>query len=140
MHSTTGRYSPYRLAHDDSSLAGRWEATHTDEPAVKSEAAVCTRDPLLTDLSARIEKNPAQLRIPHPARKSLLVASCHTGHRSKSGQLYVYDIPPPHSPHDAKWSGVSYTELRGAPLRAGPVLEARLSLTSVVFLAAQATP
>ncbi|PLW42393.1 hypothetical protein PCASD_06395 [Puccinia coronata f. sp. avenae] len=35
---------------------------------VKSEAAVCTRDLLLTDLSARIKKNPAQLRIPHPAR------------------------------------------------------------------------
>ncbi|PLW43520.1 hypothetical protein PCASD_06750 [Puccinia coronata f. sp. avenae] len=120
MHSTTGRYSPYRLAHDDSSLAGRWEATHTDEPVRNWQATPVT--------------------IPHPARKSLLVASCHTGHRSKSGQLYVYDIPPPHSPHDAKWSGVSYTELRGAPLRAGPVLEARLSLTSVVFLAAQATP
>jgi hypothetical protein len=35
--------------------------------AVKSGAAVCTQDPLLTDLSARIETNPAQLRIPHPA-------------------------------------------------------------------------
>ncbi|PLW50862.1 hypothetical protein PCASD_01098 [Puccinia coronata f. sp. avenae] len=34
--------------------------------AVKSEAAVCTRDPLLNDLSARIEKNPAQLRASPP--------------------------------------------------------------------------
>jgi hypothetical protein len=86
------------------------------------------------------KKNHAQLRIPHPARKSLLaVPSCHTGHCSKSRQLFVYDIPPPHSPHKAKWLGVSYTELQGAPLRAGPVLETRLSLTSVVFLAAQAT-
>ncbi|PLW42636.1 hypothetical protein PCANC_11757 [Puccinia coronata f. sp. avenae] len=59
---------------------------------------------------------------PNPASRleSLLVASCHTGHRSKSGQLYVYNLHPPHSPHDAKWLGVSYQHYADSSFESGP--------------------
>ncbi|PLW44595.1 hypothetical protein PCASD_05154 [Puccinia coronata f. sp. avenae] len=57
---------------------------------------------------------------PASRSESPLVASCHTGHCSKSGQLYVYNLHPPHSPHDAKWLGVSYQQYEESSFESGP--------------------
>ncbi|PLW14068.1 hypothetical protein PCANC_18732 [Puccinia coronata f. sp. avenae] len=57
---------------------------------------------------------------PASCLESPLVAGCHTGPCSKSGQLYVYNLHPPQSPHDAKWLGVSHQHYEESSFESGP--------------------
>ncbi|PLW34416.1 hypothetical protein PCASD_14316 [Puccinia coronata f. sp. avenae] len=67
----------------------------------------------------RIEKNPAQLRIPHPARNPRQLPAATPDIAPNLGSCicatYIH-----HTPHNAKWLGVSYQQYEESSFESAP--------------------